>query len=182
MDTQQLQTREKHSPDVNDTEIAHLAGIFDIIGAITVNIAKDDDYKIGYNFQPVCRITYPVYENDPMMGKIMEYCSQNSVKYSLAEVSHGKGRDGTSNRMEIKRPEDIERFLEPLLPYLVSKYHPAMIMIEQILPGVKKSEHRDKSGFYKLIGYADKIRSANNQQNRMKYTQDYFAKEWSITQ
>jgi len=165
---------------MEQTDVAHLAGIFDIIGAITVNIYQDDDYKIGHNFQPLCRITYPVYENDPLMGKIMEYCNQNAVKYSLAEVSHGQGREGKSNRLEIKRPEDIERFLEPLLPHLVSKYHPAMIMIEQILPAVKDSEHREKDGFYELMEPADKIRFANNQQNRMKYTQEYFGDLWSL--
>lgn len=182
METQNVTQDATESHSMEDDHIAHLAGVFDIAGIITVHISKDSDYAVGYNLQPLCRISHPIDDDDPLMGKIVAYCDEEDIAYSLTEASHGEGREGKSHRLEIKRPEDIRNFLEPMMPYLVSNYEQAVIMLEEILPRIEESHHREEQGFYELMAYADAIRSTSRHGSRMKYTQEYFADEFSIAE
>jgi hypothetical protein len=156
---------------VKDTEIAHLAGVFDEAGNINVNIAKVDRYTVGYDFRPLCIVSHEQsHEDDPMMGKIAQYCDEKAIKANFLDVPKQN-----NNRIEIKQPDSIERFLDPLIPYLVSEYRNSQIMLKQILPAVREQKHREKQGFYELMGYVDMIRKSRSQ---TKYTQEYFAEEW----
>jgi len=180
MDTQQLQTRGKHSPDVNDTEIAHLAGLLDAVGTVTVHVSKNDKYSIGYQYQAVVRVIRPMDDNDPILGKLLAYCDENGVKYSLSETSHGKDWDSKSYEWLCKNPESIRRFLEPMLPYLVTQYKRSVIMLEQIVPRMEDGLHLKKEGFYELMEFADMIRDGNTRGTERKYDQESFGEEWSI--
>lgn len=181
MQTQQLQPRGKNNPDMEDTSIAHLAGVFDTIGTVTVHVSENDKYRIGYQFQPVLRLIRPM-NDDPLLGKVMAYCEENGVRYSLSEKSHGPGADTKSHEWVCKDPDSIERFFEPMLPYLVTKYEPAMVMIKEITPRVKDDKHLEKEGLYELMEYADMIREPIRRGTEIKYSQKYFEKEWSIAE
>lgn len=182
METQQLQTRGEPIPDVEDTEIAHIAGVLDAVGTVSVHVSKNDKYSIGYQFQGVVRIIRPMDDNDPIMGKLMAYCDEEGVKYSVSEKSHGPNRDSQSYELMVKNPDSIRRFLEPMLPYLVTQYEKAVVMLEQIVPRLEDGLHREKSGFYELMEFADMIRQDNRRGTELKYTQQYFEDEWSVTQ
>lgn len=165
---------------MNSEEIAHLAGVFDAVGTLTVHITKNDRYTIGYQFQPMIRLFRPAGKEDPLMGKLMAFCDERGIKYGIAEKAHAKDRDSTSYEWKVKNPESIERFLEPLLPYLVTTFPRATLMLEQIIPRVKDGHHTEKETFYELMKYADELRGPINKGTDAKYTQEYFEKEWGL--
>jgi hypothetical protein len=179
---QQLQPRGEDNPDVEENEIAHLAGVLDAVGTVTVHVSKNDKYSIGYQYQAVVRIIRPMDDSDPIMGKLMAYCDELGVRTSISEKSHGPDRDSQSYELHIKNPDSIRRFLEPMVPYLVTKYEPVVIMLEQIVPRLEDGLHRNKEGFYELMEFADMIREDNRRGTELKYTQSYFEDEWSIAQ
>ena len=180
--SQTLSTQGTNHPDMEDTEIAHLAGFIDAVGSVTVHVSKNDSYKLGYNYTPVVRASRPMNDNDPLLGKLLEYADEQGVRYSLSEKSHAKDRDSMSYEFFCKRPDGVKRFLEPLLPYLVAKYEPALILLEHVIPRIEDGLHLEKEGFYELMEFADAIRQNDRQKSIKKYDQEYFANEWSITQ
>jgi len=179
---QELRTRGEDTPDVEETEIAHLAGVLDAIGTGTGHISKNDKYSIGYQYQAVVRIIRPMDESDPLMGKLMAYCDELGVKTSISEVSQGPDADTRSHKLHINNPQSLRRFLEPMVPYLVTKYKSAVIMLEQIIPRLEDGLHLEKDGFYELMEFADMIREDHRRGTEVKYDQDYFKEEWSVSQ
>lgn len=175
METQQLHDQTENDSTVEETDIAHLAGVIDAIGRITVHISKDNEYKVGYHLHPVVQIHQPISENDPLIGKLMSYSDEYGVRFSLSEKTRGEDESGSYVWL-CKDPESIERFLEPMVPYLVSNYDRARLMLEEITPRVEAGDHTDKQGFYELMEYADLLRGEE------KYNQDYFREEWSLSE
>lgn len=159
---------------MEEIDVSHLAGAFDMGGRLSVKIAERDSIAIGYNFRAICRITIPDGHNNPLTGKFMAYCEDNVVNYSTSV-------DGDSLRIIIENPEDIRRFLEPMLKYLVAQYELSLIMLEEIVPRMKDDQHREKEGFLELMEYVDMIRTSARQ-SQLKYDTEYFEKEWSLTQ
>lgn len=162
---------------LSNEDIAHLAGVFDAIGIVNIRIAKDDTYRIGYEMRPICEVTQtegPM--QDALMEKMCAYCDENNVKYMMVHANKREG-ENDRNKLTITEPWAIEEFLEPLLPYLVANYEPAVLMIEAAVPLLKHDRHLDKQGFYDLMGIADQLRSSRNNK-RSVYDQQYFAEEW----
>lgn len=91
---------------------------------------------------------------------------------------------GISYRWACNSPDDIERFLEPLLPFLVTEYESSVLMIEQILPRMEDGFHTEKEGFYELMEFVDIVRASNPRRRspELKYDQDYFAEAWSVAE
>jgi hypothetical protein len=167
---------------VEDTDLAHLAGYYDAVGNITVHISQTDDYNIGYQFQPVLRLNSPVNDDNPIIGKLMEYCEQNGVKYSLSEKAQSNDPEKKTYEWFCKNPASIKRFLEPLMRYLVTQFEISVVMVEEIIPRIEDGRHLEKDGFFELMEFADLIRESNRQHARMKYTREYFAEEWSLSE
>ena len=154
---------------MNDTQTAHLAGVFDAAGAVTAHITKRDRYSIGYEFRPLVRVQRP-HRHVPLIGKLDEYAEQQSVGGLVEETSSGY-------EFEVYGPEDISNFLEPLVPYLVTNYEPAQIMLQEIVPAVEDDKHLTKQGFYELVGVVEELRESTARSDS-RYTQEYFADEW----
>jgi len=163
---------------VEQIDISHLAGTFDIGGNLTVNVVKKSDYSIGYMLRPICRMVIPGGENNPLMGKYMEYMDDNHIKFSLTDPE----QDGDHHRIEITRRQDIPKFINPMLEYLVVQYRTAIFLLDEVLPRMDDGMHQTKEGFYELMEYVDVLRNPSRQKSRMKYTQEYFENEWSVTQ
>lgn len=164
---------------MEETEVAHLAGAFDTAGSITVQINKNDSYAIGYQFRPILRLQRPGGDEDPLIGKLMAFCEEQGVKYSISKKSHGADRDTQSVEWSVKDKESIERFLKPLIPHLVTEYVKAAIMLDEILPRIEDGFHQERETFYELMEYADKLREANRGPS-VKYDQEYFEEEWDL--
>lgn len=155
-----------------DTQIAHLAGAFDEAGILNVNIAEIEKYTVGYDFRPLCKFTHsPESEDDPLFGSVLEYCEKQGVIAQTYETETG------SQMVEIKQPDQIERFLAPLSHFLLSKYDKVGVMLNEIIPAVREQKHREKKSFYELMEHVDKF---NTQHGRVKYDQAYFKEEWDL--
>lgn len=160
---------------MEEIEVAHLAGFFDAVGNIGVNIKKDDRYKLGYIMRPVIRLSRS-NEDDPIFGKMMEYCEDEGVvNYNVSETEN-------DIRWFTRDKNDIERFLEPLMPHLVSSYRRAELMIGVIIPSMKDKKHLEKDTFYEMVGVVEEMRNQKPNTPDMKYDQEHFAEEWSVVQ
>jgi 5-methylcytosine-specific restriction protein A len=154
-------------------QIAHLAGAFDVGGNITVKIDQADRYKIGYRMLPLLSFTRPS-DKDPILGKLMSYCSEQVVRYRLMETSN----DGA--KLHITDPNSVENFLDPFREYLVTMYLESEVMLQEVLPAIRDDQHKTKEGFYELMGAVDELRASNKGRDP-KYTKTYFAKRWSLS-
>jgi len=168
---------------MDETDIAHLAGVLDAAGTVTVRITKNKRYSIGYQYSAIVELSRPANDDDPLLGKLLAYCDEYGARYKLSEQSGGDG-ESKSYRWRCNSPDNIGRFLDPLLPYLVTEYESAVIMIEQIVPRMEDGLHTEKEGFYELMEFADAVRDSNPRSRRrdLKYDQDYFAEAWSVAE
>jgi len=168
---------------VDKTDIAHLAGVLDAAGTVTVRITKNKRYSIGYQYSAMVELSRPANDDDPLLGKLLTYCDEYGARYKLSEQSDHDGK-GKSYRWRCNSPDNIERFLEPMLSYLVTEYESAVIMIEQIIPRMEDGLHTEKGGFYELMEFADAVRKSNPRSRRsdLQYDQDYFAETWSVAE
>jgi len=173
MKPEHLSADQSNRSTVQQDQIAHLAGAFDVGGNVSVKIDQADRYKIGYRMLPLLSFTRPSNE-DPILGKLMSYCSEQGVRYRLMETSN----DGA--KLHITDPNSIEGFLEPLREYLVTKYVKSEVMLQKILPAIRDDQHKTKEGFYELMGAVDELRAGNKGRDP-KYTKTYFAKQWSLS-
>jgi len=162
--------------DMEDVQIAHLAGVFDVAGSLTVNVGKNDRYRIGYEYQPFIRLYRPYDPEDPLLGKLTAYCDDLAVRYNILE----KGKNGEPDNHEfiVKDPDSMERFLEPMMPYFVVRYEAASLLTEVVLPAVKNDEHTTKEGFLRLMPAADQLRAGTKRD--VKYDTAFFENEWSM--
>lgn len=174
MNTDTLKTPSDERTVMQDTDIAHLAGLFDGIGAATVHISKEDSYSLGYRFKPLLRIHRPARDT-ALIGKLDAYCDQEGVNYWLNEEQRD---EGDSFEWVVDSPESILAFLNPMRPYLVSKYGAVEIMFD-IIAAMDDDHHKTHEGFYELVGQADELRSYSRYGSKAKYTQEYFREEWS---
>jgi len=153
-------------------EVAHLAGVFDAGGNITVEIAPNQSQRINYTYRPTLQISLST-DDEPLLGKLVAFCDEYRIKYNLKE-------NDSTTRLIIRDKGSIERFLEELSPYLVTTYEDARIMLQIVLPAVRNGDHRSKDGFYQLMKMADRLRESNKTRSNVKYDQEYFAEEWSL--
>lgn len=166
----------KHSANKQQMEakqIAHLAGVFDVSGTITVSVAKNDSYRIGYSYKPMITLKRRQQEFNPVIGKAMAYAEDEGVRYHMKEESSDE-----NVVFNVTEPESIRRFLEPMMPYFVNRFEAAKLMIEVVVPSVKDDKHLEKESFVEMVEVADVIRDANKTDS--KYTADYFEEEWSM--
>jgi hypothetical protein len=166
----------ENNTNMDDTEIAHLAGVMDAIGRVTVTVGKREENKLNYKINPKVSIMRP-QEDSLMMGKFLTYMDNQGVRYGDEEIEREKAYD--ARRITVKQTKSAERFLEPLVPYLVTKHEIAVFMLERFLPRMKRGDHLEKQSFYELVGMADAIRGANNDREH-KYDQEHFAELWDL--
>ena len=161
--------------NVEDNHVAHLAGVFDAIGNIRLQVQKRSSYRLGYMIRPVLRLERP-QESDPLLGKLAAYSDEYNVRYSFTE------RSGSSIKWTVTDTESVRNFLEPMMEYLVSKHTQANLMLRQALPAIEQEKHKTKEGFVELMGIADKMRLETPTRGSVKYTQEYFKDKWSLSE
>lgn len=182
METQNITDSKPELNSMENDQIAHLAGFFDAVGNITIRVVKNSNYSLNYTLHSMLEVYRPS-DDDPILGKLLAYCDENEVRYGISEQSHGAERDSTSVKWTVKEPDSVEQFLQPMMDYLVSKFFEAELMLTQILPAIRNGDHRERQGFYELMGLSDElIRRSTSNKKESKYTQEYFKDEWSITE
>lgn len=168
-----LQDTDPHLWSMDAVDEAHIAGLIDAVGTITVKIRKSDEYKLGYTVEP--RITFTRQKSEEaLLGKLDAYCADHGVQYNL----HEEQNRGRYIFLVVHRAS-IDRFLRPLLPYLVTQHYEATLMVEEILPRLERNEHLTKFGFIEMMGLVDELREGMARSNTAKYDQDYFIEQWA---
>jgi hypothetical protein len=165
---------------MEDTQEAHLAGVFDAAGGIALRVSKDSTYKLNYNLRPHLSLRRYNRE-DPILGKLMEFCDERGVKYSIGDKT-GTNQENPSVEWKVTDPDSVERFLKPLMGHLVTNYFRAELMLEVVIPSLRNGDHLDKEGFYELVGVAEKLREGKQLRVEPKYTQEFFEEEFSAIQ
>lgn len=163
---------------MEEEQIAHLAGVFDVAGSLSVNIGQNSRYRIGYQYQPFVRFVRPLDEEDPLLGKVMSYCDELGVRYNISE----KATDSSGQEhfeFMIKDVTSIKRFLEPMMRYFVARHDTASLLLDVVLPAVEESEHTTKEGFLRLMPAADQLRAGTGRD--VKYDTRYFENEWEMS-
>lgn len=179
MATKTLTEQETENNVVEPEQIAHLAGAFDMAGNITLRVTKSSDFSLGFTMRPTVYMTYPVRESEALMGKVDAYCEDQGVAATINQTNK-EGESSYRLTIEGKENNYIERFLKPLMPYLITKYRPAILMLDEVLPRIEDGQHKNKEGFVELMGYADELRKGRTNRGRLKYTQEWFEEEWSL--
>lgn len=155
--------------------VAHLAGVFDGVGSITVHVSKDTNYAAGYRVRPMLRL-HRSASDEALLGMMDSYCEEHGVQYSLNE----KTRENSDTlQWVVKDPPSIRRFLEPLAPLLVSKHEEAHVMLEEVLPRIEEGDHRTEQGILGLMPYVDELHESSRYGADSKYTEAYFRKEFA---
>ncbi|OYR54979.1 hypothetical protein DJ70_12645, partial [Halorubrum halodurans] len=83
-------------------------------------------------------------------------------------------------RLDIARRDDLRRFILLIEPYLIHRQPVAMVLIEDLIPGLEAGKGSTEEGFVELMGYVDEIRKHTHGTGRRKYTQDYFRDEFNL--
>jgi len=156
---------------MNSEEIAHLAGVLDAAGRVTVHVHKNDGYRLGYELVPVIRIT--INTNDELLlGKLYAYADENGV-----HVKEYERKNASSTVLGVRDRRSIERFLEPMVDYLVTNFEAAMLLLEEILPRIEAGEHLERESFMQLVELVEPIRLPAR--NKQSYDLAYFEDLWS---
>lgn len=160
---------------MDDTLVAHVAGVFDAIGAITVHVSKDGNYSVGYRVRPMLRL-HRSADDEALLGMLDSYCEAYGVQYSL----NRKARDNSETfQLTVKDPASIRQFIEPMMPYLVSNYEDALVMLDEVLPRIEADDHRTEDGILGLMPYVDTLHESARYGSDSKYTEAYFREEFS---
>lgn len=162
---------------VLETKKAFIAGAFDAVGNITVEIRKEGDYTVGYSLIPVLKMSSSD-KDSPLLEFVEEYCESYDVQYSRYEKSGSK----RGAIIEIRNTESVENFLTPIRKRLLQNRNDAEIMLSEIVPAVRDGKHRTERGFYDLMWSVDKIRERKIEQGNIKYTKEFFRKEFSLSE
>lgn len=177
--TESVTARHDEWHRMKDTQEAHLAGVFDAAGSISLRVTKDTDYKLDYTLRPTLSLRR-ADDEDPILGKLMEYCDEQAVKYTIGEKSGDQ--DKPSVVWQVTDPDSVEAFLEPLMEHLVTNYFRAELMLDVVVPSLRNGDHLNKQGFYELVGVSEKLREGKRLRVEPKYTQEFFEEEWSVVQ
>jgi hypothetical protein len=180
METQTVTDVDAESNSVEQDQIAHLAGYFDATGNIRIMIEKSDSYRLGYSIRPQLRLQRPG-KDDPVFGKTIAFSEDVGAKFSISEISSER-REQDSVRWTVEDVDSIERVLKEMMPYLVTKHRKAVLMLEYVIPAIRNDEHLTKEGFYELVKIAEQLRERSVGHGNVKYTPEFFADKWSLSE
>lgn len=161
---------------MDDEDVAHLAGVFDAAGRLATHV-RQADTPVGYRLEPVVRLRRPASDR-ALFGKLDAYCREQGVAYDDAEGEAGE------LVFEVTDPEGVRDFLAPLAPYLVTTRTATAVMLDKILPVLVDGHPSTRAEFHRLVGYADKLRTAaeaveaDAKTETETYTQSFFEELW----
>lgn len=140
---------------------------------VTVHITKNERYALDHEFRPMVRFPLPgkTVTDERLVGKLDAYCDEYGVKHSFTEQTD-------RYVFEVRDPDSIERFLEPMMNYLVRRYEESELMIVEILPAIRDGQHREKEGFIKLLRVSAPLR--DEPKAGEGHTAEKFEEMWDV--
>lgn len=159
---------------MEDNWLWYLVGVYDTAASFTVSITKQDDMAIGYDLHPEIHLSRP--ENKKIVfGMANEYCEENGVGYRMDQ------RPNSIEKLVIQGEYNIKDFLTPIIDGFVQQREQAEIMLDEIVPIFIEEKNFTKEGVIELMDSVDVLREKQPSRREVKYTKQYFKKEWNIS-
>ena len=161
-----------------EVQTAQVAGVFDAEGSVQHKVGTESSKRLNYEQIPEIRCIQN--QNGTILEELFQdYCDTFGIKVSLYKRA---ARDEVRNptvAARIRSPENIRKFLSPLLPLLREKRRQAVIMLREILPRYEEGKHLTKEGFIELMRWKRELdREKPMGDEDRKYTVGYFEDLW----
>lgn len=148
---------------------AYIAGLIDGDGTPQVSIKKDDEYAVGFGLDSYIRISRKKAFSIQLLD---DWLIKNSINASVRQYDD-------RYELTVGKIEDIERFLDLLVPYIQDMYYEFELLLEDLIPKIKEGYHREsKENFLEVVDSIDELREI--QGSSSKYTADWFRDEWEM--
>jgi hypothetical protein len=155
----------------------YVAGFIDGDGCVSCTVFPQKAHNSGYEIQPQVRMVE--YHTKNVLPKIFRFLSSKGIKVAL--YLPNKTKKSGQGELVVYGIKNLSRFLNLVGPYLQSyKREQTQILLEKILPRLRRKEHVTKEGFIKLMAFVDLLNSLRNDHKERKYTKAYFEKIWSM--
>ena len=179
--SQAIMEKESGDCDYTTTPAVHItnnyhSGLFDAEGNIEMRVMNQDG---DFGVSPRCQIRQRITEC-PIVSKLTKFAESIGVDYSVNNRSYGDGESQDQFAFAINGVNDVDCYLRELEPYLVVKKEQAQIMIEDIIPRLKRKDHHNRRGFLRLMRDVDRMNSMKGG-NRGKYDLEYFEDLWEMS-
>jgi hypothetical protein len=133
-------------------------------------VTKNDSRAVGYSITVLLAFNNT---NPAVLGFLDEFCAQHDIEPILRKTE-------SSNRLEINKRGDIQKFLKLVRSSLIARHTETEILLQHLLPGLELGKSSSKEGFVTLMGYVDRIREETPTRVEPKYDQAYFREEWGL--
>lgn len=160
--------------------IAHTyhAGFFEAEGTIRVHTTVNEGSEIGYAQSADCQIMH-TKSDSPLLKHLKEYLESIGVDYHVSWYDSDVENHAERFTVAVSNLEGVERYLDCLYPHLVLKQPQARVMLEDIIPLMKRGEHTNRRGFLKVMEHVDRMNEMKGGE-RGKYNLEYFEDLWGM--
>lgn len=148
----------------------YVAAVIDFGSNISITIRVDDEARVGYQIEQSIHINNT---NPAVIGFLDEFCRNHGLNPRVREREQ-------NIRIEIARRDDIRDLLRLVEPYVIARYEPVSVLLNDLLPGLDDRLQSSEEGFVELMRYVDEIRSNTKAKNDPKYTAHYFRDEFDL--
>jgi len=169
-------THRKISPKV--TYAFYISGLLDSDGCINQCVRRNDRVGLGYKTNCDVRVKIIQKGSQDVRQTFIKYFENLGVDYGEAK-DEGRGNRYDRWRIYVSSISSVDTLLRELRPHLRIKKEQANIMIDEILPRLRKGVHHDKRGFLRVMAWRDAMNLYKGG-NRGKYNLRYFEDEWDI--
>jgi hypothetical protein len=169
---------EQYSRLYVETAKMQMAGFFDGEGSIRMHIHESNKSKIGYSASANA-VTKQATDNTMLEAIFHRYCSIHNVSYNSRDKPARDETRKPTTECSICGPDNIRRFLAPLLPVLYEKQRQAVIMLRDIIPAIERGVHLTEPGFIEVMKMKRELdREKPMSNDDRKYTVEYFEDLW----
>lgn len=166
---------------ISSTEKAYLAGFFDSSSSITLVPCKDKESRLKWFLFPKVSISRTCRDRratEELISLFKAFFDERNIVYT--EYYWKRKRDGSIVLfLIIQNRKSLETFLKEVYPFLILKRRQAKIMLEDILPALRKSRQKSKRDFLRTMEEAEKLKLLHPRRRKRKYDLEYFRRLWS---
>lgn len=161
-----------------DSDPSYISGVFDAEGDISIQVMKSERGKIGYYLKSESRINQNVGDYIlPFAIRLKRYCDEVGCDVNLSFDERDNEKWADSIQFRIGTLDKVDNFLRGIRDYSTIKLGQIDIMLEEILPRLRKGTHHNKIGFIETMEWVDKMNSLKGG-SRGEYSADYFKDLW----
>lgn len=156
---------------------SYVGGLFDAEGCAELTICRRED-SANYRARPKTRVR--MTDSDRLLSILENYAKEVGF---TAGVYHQDGqKEGWADQFiwDVNGVDDVERFLSSIREATVVKRPEISILLDRIIPLMKRGEHRNRRGFLKLMAWRD-VMNGFKGAGRGEYNLAYFEELWGMS-